>query len=68
METYIAHANILNQSRVDVCLVQGLLQQSVDHIVEIGVFETALDGLGQGSSESESDNHIVWVLLRAILG
>ena len=52
METYIAHANILNQGRVDVCLVQGLLQQSVDHIVEVGVFEAALDGLGQGRSES----------------
>lgn len=65
--TYIAHANILNQSRVDVCLVQGLLQQSVDHIVEVGVFEATLDGLGQGCSMSKSDNHIVWVLLRAIL-
>ena len=68
METYIAHANILNQSGVDVGPVQGLLQQSVDHVIEVGVFETTLDGLGQGRSESKSDNHIVRVLLRAILG
>ena len=65
--TYIAHANVLNQSRIDVCLVQSFLQQSVDHIVEVGIFEATLDGLGQRCSMSKSDNHIVWVLLRAIL-
>lgn len=49
--TYITEANILNQGRVNLRLGQGLLQQSVHNIIQLGILEATLAGLSQGSAQ-----------------
>lgn len=65
--THIAKADILNQRGVDLGLGQGLLEQSVHHIVQLGVLEAALASLGQGRAQGQSDNDIIGVLLGALI-
>lgn len=66
LDTDIAEANILNQGWVNLGLGQGFLQQSVHHVVQLGVLETALAGLGQGSAQGQGNDNIIRVLLGAI--
>lgn len=66
-DTNIAEADILNQRGVNLGLGQGLLEQSVHHVVQLGVLETALASLGQGSAQGQSDNDIIGVLLGAVI-
>lgn len=49
--TDVAEADILNQRGVNLGLRQGLLQQSVDHVVKLGILEAALASLGQRSAQ-----------------
>lgn len=65
--TYVAQADILDQGRVDLGLGEDVLQEGVEHVVHLGILETALEGLGQRGSQGEGDDHIVGVLLGAIL-
>jgi hypothetical protein len=62
VRTNISEADILNEGRVQVAALPDLLQQGVDHVLEAGVLEAALLGLGQGRSDGEGDYDIVGVL------
>lgn len=64
--TYISEADILNKSGVDLRLGQGLLQQSVDHVVQLSILETTLTCFGQGCAQRKSDDYIIRVLLGTI--
>jgi hypothetical protein len=63
-KTYITEANILNDRRVDLATHQNILEQRVDHVVELGIFHAALDSLAQRRADGEGDNNVVWVLLQ----
>jgi hypothetical protein len=60
--TYIAEADILNESRVQVAALANLLQKSVHHVLEAGVLETALAGLGERRSNGQGDDDVVGIL------
>lgn len=64
-KTYITQADILDQSRVNLRLVDNLLQQGVYDVIQLCVLESTLNGLGQRSTQSERNDYIVWVLLGA---
>jgi hypothetical protein len=66
--TYVTEANIFNQSRVNLGLGQGLLQQGIDHVIQFCVLESALARLGQRGTECKCDDNIVGVLLGARCG
>ena len=63
--TYIAQADVLNESRVDVCSRNDLLQNLNDDAVKRCIFETALEGFCERCSDGECDDDIVGVLRRA---
>lgn len=65
LSTYIAQADVLNESRVDVCFRNNLLQDLDDDAVERCVFEAALEGFRERCSDGECDDDIVGVLRRA---
>jgi hypothetical protein len=60
--TYIATADILDKLRVDFRLLDDLLEQRVDEVIELGVFESTLKALGKWCSDRESDHYIVGIL------
>lgn len=65
--TYVAQADVLDKLRVKVHLPNGLLQRLEHEAVERRVLETALLRLAQGRPEGQSDDHIVGVLLLAVI-
>lgn len=65
-EAYVAQADILNERRVQLRLLQRLLQQRVNYVVKLRVLESTLDSLGQGRSQSKGNHDIIWVFLGAI--
>jgi hypothetical protein len=60
--TYIATADVLDEVRVEIRLLDDLLQQGVYQEVQLGVLEAALSGLSQGRPYGEGNDHIVGVL------
>lgn len=64
--TDVTEAHILDERWVDLGLGQGLLQQSVHHVVQLGVLEAAFARLGQRSAQGEGDDDIIGVLLSAV--
>lgn len=61
-QTYIAEADILDQSWVDAGTLPDFLQQGIDEVFEAGVFEAALVRLGERCSDGEGDDNVVRVL------
>ncbi len=66
-KSYIAHGDVFNQFGVEVASLVDLLQQAVDQVVEVGVLEAALVAFREGRSDSEGDDHIVGILLCAVV-
>jgi hypothetical protein len=66
--THISKADILDEGRVDVAALADLLEQGVDHVLEAGVLEAALLGLGQGRADGEGDDNVVGVFGLAARG
>jgi hypothetical protein len=64
--TYVAQTDILDEGGIDLGSGQSFLQQSVDHVVQLGILETTLAGLGQRCAQGQSDDHIIGILLGAI--
>lgn len=62
---YIAEADIFNQVWVEAASLVDLLQQAVDYVVEICVFEAALVTLGKRCADGQGNDNIVGVLLCA---
>lgn len=60
--TYIATADILDETGVEIRLCDNLLQQGVDEEVQRGVLEATLSGLGQWRPHGEGNDNIVGVL------
>lgn len=60
--SYIPKTDILHQRRIYVTPLLDLLQQCVDHVLEAGVLEATLLGLGQGRSDGQGDDDIVGIL------
>lgn len=66
MPAYISESNILNQSWVNLGTSKNLLEKGVDNVIQRGVLESTLLGLGQWSTDSKSDDDIVSVLGGAV--
>jgi hypothetical protein len=67
-KTYIAQTDVLDERRVQLGLLHYLLQQSVDHVVQFGVLEAALGGLGKRRPQRKGDDNVIRVLLGAGVG
>lgn len=65
-KTHVSEADILNQAGVDVAALLDLLEEGVDEVLEAGVLEAALLGLGEGRADGKSDDDVVSVLGLAI--
>lgn len=63
---YISQTYIFDHLRIEIGFLDDLLQQRVDEIVELCVFEPALEALGKGGTYSQGDNNIVGVLLSSV--
>lgn len=61
----ISEADILDQGRVDFALLKDLFQQSIDDVVEAGVFEASLLALGECGPDGQGDDNVIGVLLGA---
>ena len=59
--THIPEAEILHESRVKATALAHLLEQSVQHVLEAGVLEAALLGLGQRRPDGEGDDDVIGV-------
>lgn len=64
--TYITHADILHQSRVQVAPLLHLREELEEQTVELLILEGTLAGLGERRSDSEGDDDVVGVLLLAV--
>lgn len=62
----VTQADVFDEGGVDVGAGEDLFEEGVDHVVQLGVFEAALERFGEGSAQGEGDDHIVRVLLGAI--
>lgn len=63
---YISQTDVLHHLRIYVRLLNDFLQQRIDEIIELGVFESASASLGQRRPYRERDDNIVWVLLGSV--
>jgi dsRNA-specific ribonuclease len=61
-EAYIAAANVLHELRVNFRLFDDFLQQRVDEIIELGIFESSLEALGKRCSDRKSNHNIISIL------
>lgn len=62
----VTETDVLDEGRVQVGLAYDFLQQRVQQVVQVGVFEAAFHGLGERRAEGEGDDHIIGVLLGAV--
>lgn len=62
METHIAEADILNQSRVHVHLSDDLLHELEDDAIDRRVLESTLETLGERCADGEGNDNIVGIL------
>lgn len=63
---YIADADVLDESRVELGALDDGLEELVEDAVELGVLEAALTGLGEGRTDGEGDDDVVGVLGGAV--
>jgi len=61
-KTHIATADILDELRVDFGLLDNLLEQRIDEVVELSIFESTLEAFGKRCSNCESNHYIVGIL------
>jgi hypothetical protein len=66
--THIADADVLDEGRVQLAALVDLLQELEEDTIELSVLEATLACLGQGSTDGESDDNIVGVLLLTFAG
>lgn len=66
INTNISKANILYHLRVDIRLLDDLLEQLVNDEVERSIFHAAFETLGQGRPYGQCDDYIVCVLLGSV--
>ena len=64
----VTKTDVLDEGRVYVGLGQDFSQQRVKQVVQVGIFEAAFHGLGEGRAEGEGDDNIFGVLLGAATG
>ena len=60
--TCISNTDIFDELRVDSGLVDDFLHECVEKVIKLGVLETALSSLCEGSSDGEGDDYIVGIL------
>ena len=63
---YISKADILDKSRVNLRLLNDLLQQGIYQVIELCIFKSSLKCFGQRGSDSKGNNNIVGILLGAV--
>lgn len=63
--THITHADIIHQGGIQLGLFPHLLQKRVDQVLERGVLEASLLGLGKRCPHGKGDDDIVIILGRA---
>jgi hypothetical protein len=61
-EAYIATADILDEFGVDFRLLDHLLEQCIDEIVELSIFNSALEAFRKRCSNGESNDYIIGIL------
>lgn len=66
--TYVAKADILNESRVEAHTLSDLLQQGIGHELKGSVLETALLALAKRRADGRGDHDIVGILGCAVRG
>jgi hypothetical protein len=64
-ETYIAAADVLDELRIDFRFLDDLLEQRIDEVIQLSIFESALEAFGKWCSDRESNYYIVGILGRA---
>lgn len=64
--TDIPEANVLYHLRVDVRLLNDLLEQLVNDELERSIFHAAFEAFGQGRPYGECNDYIVGVLLGSV--
>jgi len=60
--TYIATADILHELRIDPRLLYDLLEQRVEEVIELRIFESTFEALGKWCPNCESNHYIVGIL------
>lgn len=59
---YITHGNILDKRGIHIAALFDLLKGGIGEILERGVLEAALLGLGERGADGEGDDNVVGVL------
>lgn len=67
VSTYVAQADIFDESWVEVATFVHLLQQLDNNAIKTGILEATLSGFGERRTDSESDHNIISILCGALV-